>query len=360
MIAPEHGDDACVCRDRRADRTARCLHDLARDDRRRVVQPCDHRRRHVDQRQLRAWLRPARRQLPPIERADDPRLPRGARCARGSRDRARAGDRARRRGRDQVHYDPRRGRTRRRRMPTASRAASPIRRWSRPAFFASDPNLGRIVCAIGNGGLRDLDRARVSFWLDDVLVVANGGRAASLPRGGRPAGHEAADEIGVRVALGSRQRGGDRLDLRFLARLREHQRGLSKLEAARHPAEHSLASAARARRGGARARRSVAAARRRRSPTGARDRVSLAQARRARVTCRRCTHPHAIRLDDLVAIDEQKRDDRRATRASSSPACRPTTCSSPARAAPGKSSLVKAMLVKYAAKGLRLIEVDKG
>jgi glutamate N-acetyltransferase/amino-acid N-acetyltransferase len=46
------------------------------------------------------------------------------------------------------------------------------------AFFASDPNLGRIVCAIGNGGSDDLDPARVSFWLDDVLVVDSGGRSA--------------------------------------------------------------------------------------------------------------------------------------------------------------------------------------
>ncbi len=47
------------------------------------------------------------------------------------------------------------------------------------AFFASDPNLGRIVCAIGNAAIGDLDPARVSFWLDDVRVVADGGRADS-------------------------------------------------------------------------------------------------------------------------------------------------------------------------------------
>ena len=45
------------------------------------------------------------------------------------------------------------------------------------AFFASDPNLGRILCAIGNAGVADLDPRRVSFWLDDVLVVERGGRA---------------------------------------------------------------------------------------------------------------------------------------------------------------------------------------
>ena len=47
------------------------------------------------------------------------------------------------------------------------------------AFFASDPNLGRIVCAIGNGAPRDLAPGNVSFWLDDVLVVDRGGRATT-------------------------------------------------------------------------------------------------------------------------------------------------------------------------------------
>jgi glutamate N-acetyltransferase/amino-acid N-acetyltransferase len=47
------------------------------------------------------------------------------------------------------------------------------------AFFASDPNLGRIVCAIGNAAIGDLDPARVSFSLDNVLVVDRGGRAQS-------------------------------------------------------------------------------------------------------------------------------------------------------------------------------------
>ena len=72
------------------------------------------------------------------------------------------------------------------------------------AFFASDPNLGRIVCAIGNAAAPDLDPSRVSFWLDDVLVVENGARAASYAE---EAGQRVMqkDEIVVRVALG---RGG--------------------------------------------------------------------------------------------------------------------------------------------------------
>jgi glutamate N-acetyltransferase/amino-acid N-acetyltransferase len=44
------------------------------------------------------------------------------------------------------------------------------------AFFASDPNLGRLLAAIGNAGIEDLDVAGVSLYLDDVLVAAGGGR----------------------------------------------------------------------------------------------------------------------------------------------------------------------------------------
>jgi glutamate N-acetyltransferase/amino-acid N-acetyltransferase len=47
------------------------------------------------------------------------------------------------------------------------------------AFFASDPNLGRLLMAIGNAGIADLDVGRVSVRLGDVLVVDRGGRAAS-------------------------------------------------------------------------------------------------------------------------------------------------------------------------------------
>jgi glutamate N-acetyltransferase/amino-acid N-acetyltransferase len=69
------------------------------------------------------------------------------------------------------------------------------------AFFASDPNLGRIVCAIGNAAAPDLDVSRVAFWLDDVLVVEHGSRAPSYTEedGQRVMKNE---EITVRVALG--------------------------------------------------------------------------------------------------------------------------------------------------------------
>ncbi|MEN9477198.1 MAG: hypothetical protein RLZZ300_1339, partial [Pseudomonadota bacterium] len=46
------------------------------------------------------------------------------------------------------------------------------------AFFASDPNLGRILAAVGYAGIADLDVDGVKVWLDDVLVAENGGRAA--------------------------------------------------------------------------------------------------------------------------------------------------------------------------------------
>ena len=47
------------------------------------------------------------------------------------------------------------------------------------AFFASDPNLGRILAAVGYAGIDDLDQTEIDLFLDDVAVVAGGGRLAS-------------------------------------------------------------------------------------------------------------------------------------------------------------------------------------
>ena len=47
------------------------------------------------------------------------------------------------------------------------------------AFYASDPNLGRLLCAIGYAGVESLDPDEVHMYLGDVLVVEKGGRAAS-------------------------------------------------------------------------------------------------------------------------------------------------------------------------------------
>src|SRR3546814_308911 len=44
------------------------------------------------------------------------------------------------------------------------------------AFYASDPNLGRILAAIGYAGIPDLDVSGVSLWLGDVLVASQGQR----------------------------------------------------------------------------------------------------------------------------------------------------------------------------------------
>lgn len=44
------------------------------------------------------------------------------------------------------------------------------------AFFASDPNLGRILAAVGYAGIADLDQFAIDLYLDDVLVAVKGGR----------------------------------------------------------------------------------------------------------------------------------------------------------------------------------------
>jgi glutamate N-acetyltransferase / amino-acid N-acetyltransferase len=46
------------------------------------------------------------------------------------------------------------------------------------AFFASDPNLGRILAAVGYAGIEGLDQSRIDLFLDDVAVVTDGGRRA--------------------------------------------------------------------------------------------------------------------------------------------------------------------------------------
>jgi glutamate N-acetyltransferase / amino-acid N-acetyltransferase len=69
------------------------------------------------------------------------------------------------------------------------------------AFFASDPNLGRILAAIGYAGITDLDVSGVKLWLGDILVATQGGRNPAYQEAdGQRVMKEA--EILVRIALG--------------------------------------------------------------------------------------------------------------------------------------------------------------
>lgn len=69
------------------------------------------------------------------------------------------------------------------------------------AFFASDPNLGRILAAVGYAGIEDLDQSRIELFLDDVHVATQGGRnPAYREEDGQRVMKQS--EITVRVGLG--------------------------------------------------------------------------------------------------------------------------------------------------------------
>ncbi|MEG0047361.1 MAG: bifunctional ornithine acetyltransferase/N-acetylglutamate synthase, partial [Comamonas sp.] len=84
------------------------------------------------------------------------------------------------------------------RLAAYSIAHSPL---VKTAFFASDPNLGRILAAVGYAGIADLDQTKIDLHLDDVHVVVNGGRNPSYKEedGQRVMKQQ---EILVRVLLG--------------------------------------------------------------------------------------------------------------------------------------------------------------
>jgi glutamate N-acetyltransferase / amino-acid N-acetyltransferase len=68
------------------------------------------------------------------------------------------------------------------------------------AFFASDPNLGRILAAIGYAGIDDLDISRVDLYLDEIMVAKSGGRAPTYrEQDGQRIMKQ--DEITIRVRL---------------------------------------------------------------------------------------------------------------------------------------------------------------
>jgi len=69
------------------------------------------------------------------------------------------------------------------------------------AFFASDPNLGRILAAVGYAGIPDLDQSLIGLYLDEVCVVQNGGRNPEYQEAdGQRVMKQS--EISVRVQLG--------------------------------------------------------------------------------------------------------------------------------------------------------------
>ena len=69
------------------------------------------------------------------------------------------------------------------------------------AFFASDPNLGRILAAVGYAGIEDLAQDKIELFLDDVHVVTQGGRhVAYKEEDGKRVMKQS--EITVRVVLG--------------------------------------------------------------------------------------------------------------------------------------------------------------
>jgi glutamate N-acetyltransferase/amino-acid N-acetyltransferase len=72
------------------------------------------------------------------------------------------------------------------------------------AFYASDPNLGRILAAVGYAGVADLDQSRIDLFLDDVHVAVQGGRHPSYrEEDGQRVMKQS--EITVRVVLGRGQ-----------------------------------------------------------------------------------------------------------------------------------------------------------
>jgi glutamate N-acetyltransferase/amino-acid N-acetyltransferase len=69
------------------------------------------------------------------------------------------------------------------------------------AFFASDPNWGRILAAVGRAGVENMDLDKIEIYLDDVCIVKNGGRAETYTE---EAGQQVMNnsEITVTVKMG--------------------------------------------------------------------------------------------------------------------------------------------------------------
>jgi glutamate N-acetyltransferase/amino-acid N-acetyltransferase len=74
------------------------------------------------------------------------------------------------------------------------------------ALFASDPNWGRILAAVGRAGVPDLDISEVAIWLDEVPIVRGGGRDPGYTE---QAGQRVMDreELTIRIELGRGEAG---------------------------------------------------------------------------------------------------------------------------------------------------------
>lgn len=75
------------------------------------------------------------------------------------------------------------------------------------AFFASDPNWGRILAAVGKAGVPELDVSKIQVWLDDVQICRDGGAAPEYTEAQGSAVMKQ-EEITIRIALGR----GDAVD----------------------------------------------------------------------------------------------------------------------------------------------------
>jgi len=70
------------------------------------------------------------------------------------------------------------------------------------ALFASDPNWGRILAAVGRAGVENLEINQVRIWLDELLIVSQGGRDADYTEAAGQAVMDQ-DSFVIRIALGT-------------------------------------------------------------------------------------------------------------------------------------------------------------
>jgi hypothetical protein len=94
------------------------------------------------------------------------------------------------------------------------------------ALFASDPNWGRILAAVGRAGIARLAQERLTLEINGARIVTRGGVDRRYTEEQGVAAMSPA-EIHIRIGLGMGRAHRDRLDQRSVARLREDQCGIS-------------------------------------------------------------------------------------------------------------------------------------